>query len=526
MKKNTKKTGGKSGRKNASRSYQPISEALSDPRVFADTELGNGIRAHKVVNLFRAVFGKARRADGECPAAILTALLVWPILKLTNSSIHSFCSELGQFLKGRTEDCRHRANILYRVLRREDINWRALAIKTCKSIYNASPVGAEDQRAFVVDDTIKVRRGKKVEGTSLHWDHTESRYVSGHQSLELGIAGKDGFLPVDRQIFMGEKGAVEKAPGKGFRDKRCAAARDMARAMGESKHSMFRRMLKAAMETGFRAAYVLGDAWFGCKENIQTAVDLGLTAIYQMKRGNMKYWLTNPESNGKARSYTAPQLFNKYKRRLKASGSKARYRTYRLKVWINLETKPGGAPRWLEVVLIFSAPMNCSKGASPEKAWVVFLTTDTEASVEATLSIYALRWSVEVYFKEAKQNFGLLAEQSGAYQYAYASVHLAAMRYALIFEAMLHSGRLSYGEVRDRQSGRLQVLCFAGLLWQLFRHLIEGALDSLSDTFSKETLDRVLEAINSEVEDFLNRALHMDPGSLERQIAVEVNGID
>ncbi len=37
--------------------------------------------------------------------------------------------------------------------------------------------------------------------------------------------------------------------------------------------------------------------------------------------------------------------------------------------------------------------------------------------------------SVRCEFKEAKQNFGLLAEQSGAYQYVYASVHLAAMRY-------------------------------------------------------------------------------------------------
>ncbi len=68
-----KKTGGKSGKKNASRSYQPISQALSDPRVFADTELGNGIRAHGMVNLFRAVFGEARRIDGECPGAILAS---------------------------------------------------------------------------------------------------------------------------------------------------------------------------------------------------------------------------------------------------------------------------------------------------------------------------------------------------------------------------------------------------------------------------------------------------------------------
>ncbi len=58
-----------------------------------------------MVNLFRAVFGKARRIDGECPGAILAALLVWPILKLENSSIHAFCSELGQFLKGRVDDC-------------------------------------------------------------------------------------------------------------------------------------------------------------------------------------------------------------------------------------------------------------------------------------------------------------------------------------------------------------------------------------------------------------------------------------
>ncbi len=91
---------------------------------------------------------------------------------------------------------------------------------------------------------------------------------------------------------------------------------------------------------------------------------------------------------------------------------------------------------------------------------------------------------------------------------------------------MLRSGRSSYGEVRDRQTGHLQVLCFAGLLWQLFRSLIEGALDALADTFGKETLDRILEAIDSEVEDFLNRALHMDPGSLESDQCAEALGID
>jgi hypothetical protein len=39
-------------------------------------------------------------------------------------------------------------------------------------------------------------------------------------------------------------------------------------------------------------------------------------------------------------------------------------------------------------------------------------------------------------------------------------VHLAALRYLLLFEAMLRGGQLSYGEIRDRESGRLQTLTY------------------------------------------------------------------
>ncbi len=72
-----------------------------------------------------------------------------------------------------------------------------------------------------------------------------------------------------------------------------------------------------------------------------------------MKRGNMNYWLANPKTTRKAKSYTAPQLFNKYKRQLKASSPKARYRTYHVKVWINLETEAKRAPKWQEVTPAF-----------------------------------------------------------------------------------------------------------------------------------------------------------------------------
>ncbi len=85
-------------------------------------------------------------------------------------------------------------------------------------------LGPEQRRAFVVDDSLKERRGKKVEGTSRHYDHNRGISVIAHQLLELGLAGVNGFLPLDGQICMGKTQAVDKDD---FKDNRCAPARDL-----------------------------------------------------------------------------------------------------------------------------------------------------------------------------------------------------------------------------------------------------------------------------------------------------------
>jgi len=448
--------------------------------------------------------------------AILCALLCWPFLK---NSIHCFCGELCQFIgakKNHGERSNRPEDVLYSILGREDINWRKQSIAASKSVLRQNDFGPESQRAFVVDDTIKLRRGKKVEGASKHWDHTEKRTIFGQQAVEFGLAGEMGFLPLDRQIYMSSEGPVEKPEDKGFKDERSAAARDMARTRDEDKQSMFRRMLKSALRTGFRAKYVIGDAWFGCKENIEAAIDVGVKAVFQMKRGKLKYWV---KEKGGGQCYNAKQLYEKHKRKLKKACKGARYKTYRMKAWINLERKPNKPERWQEVVLVFSSPAD-----SAEETWVVFLTTDLEAKAERVLQVYALRWSIEVYFKEVKQSFGFLAEQSGRYQFSYASVHLAAMRYTLIFETMLRSGGLSYGEVRDKQSGRLTILSYAGLMWQLFRRLIEGALDQLTSLLGDDVIARVSEAIDEAVDSFLNQALQIDRAQIEGQLHAESVG--
>ena len=493
-----------SARPTRPRSYTPLADALSQPHTFADTELAEGIKRHSLRGLLGQVLKRKRRSDAEPLGNLLCALLVWPLMKVP--SIHCFCAELGQILIGKV-------SVVYDFLGREDINWRGLCSELARRVNQQNDLGALSERAFVVDDTSKARSGPKVEGTSAYYDHNEGRTRKGHQVLQLGISGEKGFLPVESQLIMGEKSAVNKPEDKPFKDHRCSAARDLRRARDKSKHELFREMLQRALRAGFAATYVLGDAWFGCKENIEVCCEHGLIGIFQMKRGNLNY-------KYQGSNYTASQLYVKVQRRMRPKNKKARYKSAALAVRINLETQERKPPRWVKVQLVFSAPVRETR---PD-TWVLFLCTDLSLRDDEILKVYALRWSVEVYFKEIKQHLGFLKEQSGRYELAYASVHLAAIRYLLLFEAMVRSGRLDYGEIRDKQTARLQVLTYAGLLWQLFKALIEGALESLVSELGRDTIQKITAAIDQSVESFLNEALVMKPEQVSAQLKAEKLG--
>jgi hypothetical protein len=274
------------------------------------------------------------------------------------------------------------------LLRQVDMNL-GLTAELARRVYRGNDLGPRSQCAFVVDDTSQARAGRKVQGTSCYFDHTEGRTRKGHQVLHLGLAGEKGFLPLEAQIVMGEKGRIDKPKDKPFRDQRSAAARDMRRAGEHSKHSLFRDMLRRAVRAGFRAAYVLGDAWFGCKENIACCLELELTALFQMKRGLLAY-----QYHG--RPYTASQLYALVQRRMRPNNRRARYKTASLIVSLNLQTDDHQPARWVEVRLVFSAPVRTRSADT----WVVFLCTDVKLSDAKILEVYTLRWSIEVYFKE------------------------------------------------------------------------------------------------------------------------------
>ena len=110
------------------------------------------------------------------------------------------------------------------------------------------------------------------------------------------------------------------------------------------------------------------------------------------------------------------------------------------------------------------------------------MTTNTSLSFQEMVKIYAIRWTIEVFFKEAKQLFGLGKEQANDFDAQIAAVTLVMIQYILIsvkyrfdnYESKGTLFRQAKTEIfRKRLSDRLWGLLLAVL--QIITELFEGA---------------------------------------------------
>ena len=467
-------------------SQTPISDSLnSNEYTFADSELQ---AAAKRLGLFSicAVCGVMKRRGGTLARQLVFSVLVWPFIK--KDSLRMFClKHLKSFI-----DCA--ASTLYRFLGDETANWRGVTRGLSKNFYRVHDLGSSDELSFVLDDSVKKRRGRKVEGCSTHFDHAESRCVHGQQVVQLGLAHEEGFLPLDAQIYMGEKKRREVEDG--FEDERSSVARDYRVARDEDKNQIARGMVTRAVRAGFRAAYMLADSWFCNKANIAFAISKGLTAVMRMKRAKTKYRYCG-------RLYTLVELYNILKRRMKKL-SGLNWRVVKVTVEMNL-APDGEPPRWTNVTIVFSAPKNGGKNK-----WAAFLSTDLEMSAEKVLEVYSRRWGIEVYFKEVKQNMGWLAEQTGRYAAHYASIHLASIRYILLADAVMNGCFADFATARAKTHEGLEALSFMKCLWTLFKSAIWDVLDQFVSQLGGEVVEEIKALVAQSVEGMLEKALQID----------------
>ena len=150
-----------------------------------------------------------------------------------------------------------------------------------------------------------------------------------------------------------------------------------------------------------------------------------------------------------------------------------------------------------------------------KKDWALFLSTDRSLSIEEMLEIYSWRWSIEVYFKEAKQYLGLLKEQVRSFEAVIASLHLAAIRYCFLSYIVSKSPHFSFGQIREQFSERLKLLTYGSMLWNFFRALIYNTLEGFKDRIGQQLIDQIFQEIELNVRFFLIDALQISTDYLQ-----------
>jgi hypothetical protein len=447
--------------------------------------------------LSRAGFTKRSGAPiGE----VVFNLILW--LWLKKESMGMFARECLQGALGK--------DVFYGTMNREDLDWRnyhgQIAYKTVRALK------APGKKAYVVDDSVLRRFGKKMPGISSHFDHTFGRHVMGQQVLTLGLSCEEGFVPLGSELFISQTKAIELHDA--FEDGRSIVAKRYRTARQCSKPGMARPMVKRALSAGIMADYLLADAWFGTKAVIRLTQETSLAPVPRMKENNMKYRV-NETVRGETVGLEL-DIQALYRHRIRKNWAPIRGQKYQAKaVDVELDlAEPKEPGQGIKVRLLFVRG-NAGEAQAPvgKHDWAVFLTTDTALSPAEMLELYSLRWATPVYFEEAKQRLGFLKGQSNHYASTIASIHLTAIRFCLLVMAKQAQGLGAIAQARQGLCSNSTDISFAGKLWQVFRAVITGALDGLKAVLG-DAVARVMEAIDAHIQRWFLQVLQLDPKTL------------
>lgn len=454
--------------------------------------------------LSRAGFNKR---SGTPMHEVIYGLMLWIWLK--KESIGLFAREGLQGAMGK--------DVFYDTINREDLNWRNFHGQTAaKTIQTFKAPG---QKAFVVDDTVVERFGKKMPGLSSHFDHTRGRCLMGQQVLTLGLSCNEGFVPLDSELFISQTQAI--ALHEPFKDGRSAAAKRYKTAQQCTKPEMVKSMVNRALNAGIVADYLLADAWFGTKAMIRLSQETALVPVLRMKKNKMKYRLSEMvRGNAVTQELDVQSLYKRCVRKAWQPIFGQKYQANAIDVELNL-AEAKDPEQWVKVRLLFvRGHAGDTRQTVGKHDWAVFLTTDTALSGTEILELYSMRWAIEVYFKEAKQHLGFLKEQSNHYAAYIASIHLTAIRFCLLVIAKQTQGAESIAGVRQALCSNSTDISFAGKLWQVFRAVITGALEGLKAVMG-DAAAMVMEAIDAHIECWFLQVLQLDARTLRLE-ALEI----
>ena len=223
---------------------------------------------------------------------------------------------------------------------------------------------------------------------------------------------------------------------------------DMSKA--QSVINMFTR----AVKRGFEFDYVLFDSWFFSKEILASIESFRTKSIKLIAMVKMGKTLYRDCLNG--REMDAAALRKRYRKKAKRN---RKFNATYIKVAVWYDNR--------RVNLFFVKLGSGSK-------WKAFITNDLKLEFNKLMETYHIRWSIEVFFKDAKQHLQLGKCQCNNFDSQIGATTLAMMQYImLLLYKQMHYGQ-SLGSIFDLLSSQAEEENITRYLMEIFLELVNG----------------------------------------------------
>lgn len=381
----------------------------------------------------------------------LVSLLLLPFFGCKDVS-HLGTSPAGKWLKVGY-------NMLYRLLREDKIDWRKVMEHVSRRVGKYIDDNCEKAeglpRCLVVDDSDEAKSGMKIEKIGKIYSHTIHKHILGFKLLLLGLVDGKTFTPLDFSLH----GELGKKKGQGLTAKQRKARKTTEPGSGtpaanrhgeyfKKKTTMLLEMVRRAQKNGFKYDYLLIDSWFLSMEVVKTITGLKHHVLGMLK-SNINAFTVGGEK------LKTGQMVSKFKKSI------MRCRKYRCH-YIVVDTDMGGIP-----IRLFLCRRAKTDG------WKALLTTNTTLSFTKAYEIYAMRWSIEICFKECKQYLNLEGCQAQYFNSQIAHVSICLMQYSLLSIVKRVSSYETLGGLfRDTNADTVEITLYERILLVL-RDILE-----------------------------------------------------
>ena len=395
---------------------------------------------------------------------ILLALLLSPI------------ADTGQTKNNQTADwLKHSLNaekdVLYRFVNDCRLRWRSIVYGINCKLINCIDIENPSKACLILDDTDMRKTGITMELVSRIWSHVEGRTVLGFKGLFLGWCDEKSTLILDFSVHR-EGSNNEKTPfglkpkqlKSQFHKDRAAKSAGAKRVQEteQKKTDVGMTMISRALSRGISFGYVLTDSWFVSGKMIRFILGLpgGKHLLGMGKMNGTKYRFQDKE-------VTAKELCDRLSRKKKGTRNRSLHMTcIQTNVFLQEDL----------VCLFFYR--NTGKGP-----WHVLISTDLDLTPLTAYRLYAKRWNIEIFFKEARQFFGLNDCHSRDFDALIAHISISVVAYNMFSTAKRLNCYETMGDLFREVAGQMTELSLSERIWAVIEELLKFVADLMEVDF-------------------------------------------